>query len=635
MSFWAELKRRNVFRVGGVYLAAAWVISQVGDVVAQAFDAPPWLMRMLLVLLALGLPIALVLSWLFELTPEGVKLTREVNPDSSITHETGRRLNRVLIAMIGLLIVVLIADNWLLPTRQAVPAPAPSAAVPAQAAGGANASATNATATTAPLEKSVAVLPFVNLSSDPEQEYFSDGLSEEILNQLSQIADLRVTARTSSFSFKGRNEDLRVIAQQLNVRHVLEGSVRKAGNELRITAQFIDAADGSHVWSRSYDRTLNDVFAIQEEIAMAVSGALSVSLDVGAMARSRGGTTNLEAYDRYLRAHALDRQRGTADDLVQAAQYYRDAVTLDPAFVQAWRDLYLEYASWVIYVPRRAAEAREQMAAIHARLRELAPASPLTATVEANQLLEARRWREAEQALAAATAAGADFRQDVMSVDSIFFLNTGRVSEATPRVRQRRESDPLSLNASYGWQIMLALIGRNEEAQAEYVRSRSLEGDHGLVDGFAILPLLQRDTADPAAIRAQLALAPQTRDDLAMLANAMIDKLEDREAALTALRSLLVDPVMQAATPMLWLAAYADHFGDSDLALAALRRSYVDFGGTNIGMLWRPYRDSQMHNRPGFKEILRDIGLVGYFRESGNYGDYCEPLAGSEDFACR
>ena len=340
MSFWAELKRRNVVRVSAIYLAAAWLLAQIGDVVSQAFAAPGWPMRVLLVLLALGLPIVLVIAWLFELTPEGVKLTREVDVETSITHATGRRLDRVLIGMIALLIVVLVANRWW-PSSTA-PKPAESAAAQAASAGAAT------PASSAQSEKSVAVLPFVNLSSDPEQEYFSDGLSEEILNQLAQIAELRVTARTSSFFFKGKNEDLRVIGQQLNARYLLEGSVRKAGNELRITAQLIDALAGSHLWSRTFDRTLNDVFAIQEEIAMAVSGAMSVSLDVGAMARTRGGTTNLEAYDKYLRARAFDRQRGTSDDLVQAAQYYREALALDPAFIRAASDLYLELASWLI-----------------------------------------------------------------------------------------------------------------------------------------------------------------------------------------------------------------------------------------------------------------------------------------------
>jgi TolB-like protein len=623
MSFWAELKRRNVVRVGAVYLAGAWLLAQIGDVVAQAFSAPAWPMRVLLVLLALGLPVVLVVAWLFELTPEGLKLTREVAVEASITQTTGRRLDRVLVGMIALLIVVLVANRWW-PT---VSERADSAVVPAASAGAAK------PASGAQSEKSVAVLPFVNLSSDPEQEYFSDGLSEEILNQLAQIAELRVTARTSSFSFKGKNEDLRVIGQQLNARYLLEGSVRKAGNELRITAQLIDAAVGSHLWSRTFDRTLNDVFAIQEEIAMAVSGAMSVSLDVGAMARARGGTTNLEAYDRYLRARALDRQRGTSDDLVQAAQYYREAVALDPGFIRAESDLYLELASWLIYVPDRVAEARQEMAMILARLKERAPASPFTATIVANQLLEAHRWRDAEQALAAATAGGANFRMDIMSVDTIVLLNTGRVREAIPLVRQRRETDPLSLNASYGWQIMLSLAGRTDDAESEYVRSRSLSGEHGLVDSMALMRSLSSRAVDAAALRVQLGSLPRDRGPVSAVRDAVIGDVDHREAALTTLHRLFADQTMQSAGAMLWLAAFADYYDDPDLALAALRRSYVDFGGTNVGMLWRPYRNP-LRGDERFKDILRDLGLVDYFRDSGKWGDYCRPITGGADFEC-
>jgi TolB-like protein len=623
MSFWAELKRRNVVRVGAVYLAGAWLLAQIGDVVAQAFSAPAWPMRVLLVLLALGLPVVLVVAWLFELTPEGLKLTREVAVEASITQTTGRRLDRVLVGMIALLIVVLVANRWW-PT---VSERADSAVVRAASAGAAK------PASGAQSEKSVAVLPFVNLSSDPEQEYFSDGLSEEILNQLAQIAELRVTARTSSFSFKGKNEDLRVIGQQLNARYLLEGSVRKAGNELRITAQLIDAAVGSHLWSRTFDRTLNDVFAIQEEIAMAVSGAMSVSLDVGAMARARGGTTNLEAYDRYLRARALDRQRGTSDDLVQAAQYYREAVALDPGFIRAESDLYLELASWLIYVPDRVAEARQEMAMILARLKERAPASPFTATIVANQLLEAHRWRDAEQALAAATAGGANFRMDIMSVDTIVLLNTGRVREAIPLVRQRRETDPLSLNASYGWQIMLSLAGRTDDAESEYVRSRSLSGEHGLVDSMALMRSLSSRAVDAAALRVQLGSLPRDRGPVSAVRDAVIGDVDHREAALTTLHRLFADQTMQSAGAMLWLAAFADYYDDPDLALAALRRSYVDFGGTNVGMLWRPYRNP-LRGDERFKDILRDLGLVDYFRDSGKWGDYCRPITGGADFEC-
>src|SRR5688572_28781001 len=620
-TFWNELKRRNVVKVGASYAIVSWIALQVADTVFPALNVPPWVLSLLAVLLLIGLPVALFLAWAFELTPDGLKPTAEVAADSSSRPQTGQRLNYLIIGGLAALLALVVLDAYVLDEGR--PAAATAAESPA----------TQSAIAGAP-EKSIAVLPFVNLSSDPEQEYFSDGLSEEILNQLAQIGELRVTARTSSFAFKGKSEDLRVIARELNVRHVLEGSVRTAGNQLRITAQLIDAADGSHVWSRAFDRERNDVFAIQEEIAMAVSETLSVALDVGAMARARGGTTNLEAYDRYLRARAIDRQRGTNEDMVRAAELYREAVRLDPAFVRAWSDLYAELTLLPIYVPGRTAEAREEQQAIRTRLREIAPTSPFTAMIEANALLEARRWVEAEPALAAAAAAGAGFREDTMGAETFFLFSTARFREAAPRVEQQLADNPLSLNVSYGWQIMLTLAGRDEEADAEYERSRSLAGERGLVDILALWRLLTQRSPEPAAVRAQLELTARTAGQLfAALADELGDELEDREPAVGTLPRLFDDPAMQTATGMLWLAGFADHFDDTDLTLAALRRSYVDYGGTNIGMIWRPYRNP-LRADPRFKDIVRDLGLVDYFRASGNWGDFCRPLVG-DDFDCQ
>jgi len=376
------------------------------------------------------------------------------------------------------------------------------------------------------------------------------------------------------------------------------------------------------------------VFAIQEEIAMAVSETLSVALDVGAMARTRGGTTNLEAYDRYLRARALDRQRGTGEDLVRAAKLYREAAKLDPTFVRAWSDLNTELTLWPIYVPDRLAEAREEQQAIRQRLRELAPASPFTAMIEANALVEARRWTEAEPAIASARASGTIFREDTMGVETFLLLAAGRFREAMPRIQRQIEEDPLSLNASYGWQIMLTLLNRDDEADAEYLRSRSLTGERGFVDVLALWRLLTRPSAEPAALRAQFELTARTGGrPFDRLAAELGAELDDREAAVATLHRLYTDPAMQTASGMLWLAGFADHFNDTDLALSALRRSYVDLGGTNIGMLWRPMRNP-LRADPRFKDIVRDLGLVDYFRASGNWGDFCRPLPGGDDFEC-
>ncbi len=622
MSFVSELKRRNVFKVAASYAIVAWIVLQVADTTFPALNIPAWVLSLLTILFLLGFPLALFLAWAYEMTPEGIKPTREVPVASSIRAETGQKMNYLVVGGLAVLLLLVVLDSYVLNDT------APQAGT---AVADADASAPLATADAAALSaaKTIAVLPFVNLSSETEQEYFSDGLSEEILNRLAQISELRVTARTSSFSFKGLNEDVRVIGEKLGVRHVLEGSVRKAGNDLRITAQLIDTVNGTEVWSRQYDRELNDVFAIQDEIAMAVSETLSVTLDVGAMSRANGGTTNLEAYDNYLRARVFDSRRGTREDLVQAAEYYRQAVAEDPTFIRAWSYLHQELAAWLIYVPDRVAEARTEMEEITARLIELAPASSYTLSIQAMQLMDQHRWSEAAAAIAATSAAGGDFRTDVTSADTILLMNTGRIREAIPNVEKRRQNDPLSLNASYGWQIMMHLAGRDADAQAEYERGKTLDGDHALIDQFAIMRM-SKHPETYAAIPDELYQSAET-DSTLRLERPLGRGQEDTPESLATLRVALDDPENQTATAMLILAGLADAYGDSELALAALRRSYVDLRGTNIGMLWQPFRNVQRSD-PLFQDILRELGLVDYFRASGNWGDYCRPV--NDDFEC-
>ena len=239
MSFIAELKRRNVIKVAIAYVIVAWLLLQVADVMLPTFGSPAWVMRAFSFLLILCFPLALLFAWAFELTPDGVKREKDIDPTESIAHATGRKLDFVIIAVLVLAVGFLVVDRY----------SAPPASVSQQV-----------------VEKSIAVLPFVNMSDDAGNEYFSDGISEEILNSLAKVKDLKVAGRTSSFAFKGRNENLRTIGEALGVSHILEGSVRKAGAQVRITAQLVKADDGYHLWSQAYDRELTDIFAIQDEI---------------------------------------------------------------------------------------------------------------------------------------------------------------------------------------------------------------------------------------------------------------------------------------------------------------------------------------------------------------------------------
>src|ERR1700682_2684594 len=255
-NFFAELKRRNVIRMAGLYLVGAWLLVQVAGTVLPMFGAPDWLPRTIVILLAIGFLPALIFSWVFEMTPAGLKRDEDVPPEQSIAPQTARRMDRMIIIVLLLALGYFAIDKFVLrPHQQRRPE-------------------LSATANS----QSIAVLPFVNMSSDKEQEYFSDGLAEELLNQLAQIPQLRVIARTSSFSFKGKEIDVATIAKALNVANVLEGSVRKSANTLRITAQLVRASDSSHLWSQTYDRDLTDVFKVQDEIAGDVVAALKVKL---------------------------------------------------------------------------------------------------------------------------------------------------------------------------------------------------------------------------------------------------------------------------------------------------------------------------------------------------------------------
>jgi TolB-like protein/Tfp pilus assembly protein PilF len=326
MSFFKELKRRNVFRVGIAYIVVAWLVAQVLDLVLESFGAPPWFMRSLLVVLAAGLPLALVFAWAFEMTPEGLKKEKDIDRSQSVTHQTGRKLDRMIIGIMAVVIAFLVIDRFVLKDTDTPPV----AVTETQT--------TDTEEETAPPDASgpsVAVLPFVNMSGDANNEYFSDGLTETLLHMLAQLPELRVAARTSSFAFKGKETGIAEISEILGVAHILEGSVQKAGNRVRITAQLIRADDGFHVWSQNYDRTLDDIFAIQDEIATDVASALDASL-MGASSPALHGvsTRNTKAYDIFLQA--LEQQSVSSYSSLGVAEgLLKNALAIDPGFIEA------------------------------------------------------------------------------------------------------------------------------------------------------------------------------------------------------------------------------------------------------------------------------------------------------------
>ena len=334
MSFFEELKRRNVFRVAVAYLITAWVLLQVADLVLQNIHAPDWVIQVFMLALGLGFPLALIFAWAFEMTPEGIKKEKDVDRTKSITPQTGRKLDFVIIGILAVAVVLLLFDRF--STRDdANPAGSLGSENHFQTAGEQVGEGSDENGSLTPKEKSIAVLPFVNMSSDPEQDYFSDGISEEILNALARVKELKVAGRTSSFEFKGQNQDLRKIGETLGVENILEGSVRKSGTKLRITAQLIQVKDGFHLWSDTYDRELTDIFAIQDEIAGAILKQLKAQLLEGEEAAVVATRANSEAYDLYLLAkqRVYERSRPT---LEAAAQLLDKAIAIDPNYAPAY-----------------------------------------------------------------------------------------------------------------------------------------------------------------------------------------------------------------------------------------------------------------------------------------------------------
>jgi TolB-like protein/Tfp pilus assembly protein PilF len=329
MSLYTELKRRNVFRVAIAYLAMAWLLTEVVGTLFPVFGIPDWGVRLVVVLLALGFVPTLVFSWVYELTPEGLKREREVVREASITVRTARRLDLFTIVLIVVALSFIVADRvWLTPALE-LRSKASAEVLTEQS----QKNPSQDTHAQYP-SNSIAVLPFVNMSDDVDNEYFSDGVTEEILNALAQISELKVVGRTSSFAFKGQSDDLRRIGTALNVAHILEGSVRKSGNRVRITAQLIKVDDGYHLWSESYDRELNDIFAIQDEIASTIIQQLKVQLLAARQPTAAAARTNPEAYELYLLAKQRISERKRLS-LETAAEMLDKAIELDPEFAPA------------------------------------------------------------------------------------------------------------------------------------------------------------------------------------------------------------------------------------------------------------------------------------------------------------
>jgi TolB-like protein/Tfp pilus assembly protein PilF len=432
MSFITELKRRNVFRVCIAYVIGAWVIAQVADLVLDNIEAPDWVMQAIMLVLAIGLPLALILAWAFELTPEGIKREADVDRTESTTHVTGRKFDFAIIGLLAVALIFVVVDNYVLeaePEQAVIAAEQIPAAEPIER------------------EKSIAVLPFVNMSSDPEQEYFSDGISEEILNELAQLPGLRVASRTSAFTFKGENRNMGEIAAILKVNHVLEGSVRKSGNRVRIAAQLIDASNEKHLWSEVYDRELTNIFAIQSEIARAVAQEIKIELSPEKEAvLTSTRTVDPEAHEAYLRGQ-YEAAKFTADSYTRAIEHFQNAMSADPEYAPAYAGLANSY--FMLGQPLAAMRHRDAMpkakkAALKAL--ELDPSLPAAYSALASVAwIYDWDWKTADQMFRRAIELSPN-SADAYSDYGIYLSAMGRHAEAIAQGQRAAVLDPLDLS---------------------------------------------------------------------------------------------------------------------------------------------------------------------------------------------
>ncbi len=597
MSLVAELRRRNVFRVAMFYGVAAWVLLQVGDLLFGALGVPAWGLKLLLGLLLLGFPMALVFAWVYELTPEGLKRERDVEPGVSVTHQTAGKLNVLIAVLLVVAIGLVVVDRFVL--RRA---PATTAAQ-GEATGVSAPAGTSAPREAA--EASIAVLPFVNMSDDKANEYFSDGLTEELLNVLANVPGLRVIARTSSFSYKGKEVRIADVARDLNVDNVLEGSVRKSGNRVRITTQLIRSADSSHLWSQTYDRDLNDIFAVQDEISNEVVDALKLKLLKPAAVGESGGTQVPAAYEAYLRGkHA--RHEGEAEaTLRNALAAFDEAIRLDPGYARAYAgkaDALNALASNA-YMPfdvgfQQARQASE-------RALELAPDLPdalLTlGFVQFNVDLDpAAAKASAERALSLSPGS-----YDVQLAYSGFEYSLGESERAIASARKAVELDPIAPSAHVNLSNALYFARQYDESARAIRHAMSLAPGRPASHYYLGLVMLQQGRNDEALAEFDLETISWQRMFGRAFTFARKDKPDLARAEMAAMHKAFGDAASyQYAQIHAALGNRDEAFG----SLAAARRVH------DPGLMGQVYVDPSLDNLrsdPRFDVLMRELGFTG------------------------
>jgi TolB-like protein len=615
MSLIEELKRRNVFRVGLAYVVIAWLLLQVADVVLNNIDAPGWVFRAILLVLALGFALAVFFSWAFELTPEGLKKEKEVDRSKSITPTTGRKLDFAIMGLMALALGYFALDKFtgddtsIAATTDRVATAAAKKAqaervspITEQASTSPGISVTAGT----PPTRSIAVLPFVDMSPEGDQAYLSDGIAEELLNLLAQVSDLQVAARTSSFSFKGKDVQIADVARELRVAHILEGSVRKAGNRVRITAQLIKADDGYHLWSETFDRTLDDVFAIQDEISAAVVSALKIKL-LGGVPKSV--EVNPEAYALYLRGLYF-RERRTQIDWENSALAYQQALEIDPDYAAAWAGLSMVLGSQAGqgYIDLREGYLQARSAAQKALALDpnLADAHAAMGLIQLNYEWD---WDSTEVSFQRALdLAPGDAR--ILAQMAILQRYLGELATSVEMNERAVALDPLSLNGYHQLGLALTWGGALDEAMAVYDHLLTLQPEYSAANMSRSRILLVQGKPGEALAAAEAETEPFWRRFGILICLYALQRNEEADLQLaTFIEQNQNDSAYQIAE------VYGAR-GDTDKVFEWLEIAYEQRDGGIPEMLHDPMLAS-FSNDPRWVELLKKIGLYEAWLQAG------------------
>jgi adenylate cyclase len=599
MSFWKELSRRNVVKVGIAYAVAAWLIIHPVDIIFPILHLPEWSITLVAAILIILFPLILLFSWVYEVTPKGLKKTKDVPLSKSTTQLTGRKLNYIIIGLLVIAVAYLLFDKHFLNQRATEVKQNPAAS----------------TAVTA--KKSIVVLPFKNMSSDKEQESFVDGLSEELINSITQIPDLRVIARTSSFVFKNSEKTAQEIGKALNVEYILEGSVRKAEKDLRITAQLISAADESHLWSKTFDKQLKDIFNIQEDIANAVANELKITLGIGKSFKQLGGTDNEKAYELYMIAKG--RYWGGPDTIRLALESINAAIALDPKFALAWalksriynglsKDQTINQAASVITESLNAAQ----------KAIELEPNLAAGYSSLGIMRTDIGDWSEAESAFRKVSELLIEPSSRYELEYSHHYAYVGDIKKAKTILQRQLQNDPLNGIYRATYIECLGFLGNRQDIEKEYEHGRELHGDQWAMNIIENLSVARLGSGNV-----------RSRDELqysSPIFDVAKNYLKSPKTGLAELHRIYNGDNVNCY----YIAMWAAYFGDPEFAMDAFEKDFISWPTDSYGFWWPIMHE--VRQTPRFKEFVRKIGLVDYWNKFG-WPDMCHKLENG-DFEC-